>query len=83
MLAWLACHALARAPLPEQWGVPGRVSVIGGQIARLVDDIGVRTDSGGYLLIQSKVGLSLETSPAARRGPLLARGPGLSQLRSG
>jgi hypothetical protein len=57
VLAWLACYSLARRALPEEWVTSGRVSAVGGQTAREVDDVGALTERGGHLLIQSKKGL--------------------------
>jgi hypothetical protein len=55
--------------LPEEWVSSGRVTAVGGQTARDVDDVGALTDRGGHVLVQSKVGLrrgTTATSPLAK-----------------
>lgn len=63
ILAWLACHAVAGEGLPKAWLPTTRVTAVGGQTAREVDDIGAETDAGGHLLVQSKKGLKLGNEP--------------------
>jgi tetratricopeptide (TPR) repeat protein len=63
VLAWLACHALAGGLLPKEWLPGARITAIGGQTARQVDDIAAVTEAGGHLLIQSKKHLGLGSGP--------------------
>ncbi|MEV7668972.1 NACHT domain-containing protein [Streptomyces albidoflavus] len=63
LFAWLAAHALAREPLPkEDWVPKARVSAVGLQTAEQMDDVGVLTDAGGRVFIQSKNGLELRAA---------------------
>lgn len=67
--AWLACHVLADTVLPKEWLPAARVTAVGGQTPREVDDIGAVTEAGGHLLIQSKKSLGLgreQNSPLAK-----------------
>jgi hypothetical protein len=60
-LAWAAAYMLAEEPLPE-WASGRRVMAIGGQTERPVDDVGFVTEDNGWIMIQAKKGLKLESS---------------------
>jgi hypothetical protein len=49
---------LAQVPLPA-WASGRRVVAVGGQTKRPVDDVGLVTDSDGWVAIQAKKGLRL------------------------
>jgi hypothetical protein len=57
-LAWAAAHMLAEVPLPI-WASGRRVTAVGGQTNRPVDDVGLVTDNDGWVTIQAKKGLQL------------------------
>jgi WD40 repeat protein len=73
VLAWLSCHLLAHRELPKEWVALGQVSAIGGQTARLVDDVGALTGRGGHLLIQCKQGLRLGGTPTSALGKAISQ----------
>lgn len=72
-LAWATAYMLAEVPLPD-WASGERVLSVGGQTARPVDDVGLVTASGGWVTIQAKKGLRLDS----KAGSALAEA--LSQL---
>lgn len=73
LLAWLSCHLLARRELPKEWVTQGQVIAVGGQTARLVDDVGVLTSRGGHLLMQCKENLHLGHEPTSPLGKAIAQ----------
>jgi len=69
ILAWLAAHSLAQEQLPHFWVSSGRVTAVGSQTAREIDDIGAMTAASGHLLVQSKKAMALgktKSSPLAK-----------------
>lgn len=60
-LAWVAVYMLAEESLPE-WASGRRVMAIGGQTERPVDDIGFVTDDDGWIMIQAKKRLKIESA---------------------
>ncbi len=61
--AWLACHVLARRPLPKNWRLDeAHLLAIGVQTSFVIDDVGATTAANGYVLVQSKRGMGLDTT---------------------
>jgi hypothetical protein len=65
--AVFAAYLLAEKPLPGGL-VPGVAVQVGGQTGLPVDDIALRTDHDGFLLVQAKAAMTLDTGPAGALG---------------
>ena len=59
VLAWLACHLVARVRLPNPWHVDGELERVGSQTGEEMDDAGAVTSSRGYIFVQAKHHLSI------------------------
>jgi hypothetical protein len=66
-LAWAAAYMLTEEPLPR-WASGRRVAGVGGQTNRPVDDVGLVTDEGGWVTIQAKKGMRVDTRPGGGLG---------------
>ncbi|MEU4498912.1 hypothetical protein AB0F96_37090 [Streptomyces sp. NPDC023998] len=63
IFSWLAAHALAAEPLPgDEWVPDARITDIGMQTAKKMDDVEFLTGRGGHVFIQSKNSLRLVAS---------------------
>jgi hypothetical protein len=60
-LAWVCAHAAADVPLPISRTPGVRVEYAGAQTGMQIDDVGAVTSELGFVLIQSKKNLRLET----------------------
>jgi len=69
-LAWAAVYMLAEDPLPG-WASGRRVLSVGGQTNRPVDDVGLVTDTGGWVTIQAKKGMRIDRSAGGGLGEAL------------
>src|SRR5262245_1791640 len=58
-LAWAAAYMLAEEPLPS-WAMGRRVTAVGAQTERAVDDIAILTDADGWVPVQAKKGMRLD-----------------------
>jgi hypothetical protein len=63
---------LAEERLPG-WASGHRVIGVGGQTARPIDDVGALTDSGGWVMVQAKKGLSLSSRTESSLADALAQ----------
>lgn len=69
IFAWLAAYALASEPLPgDKWVPDARVTHIGLQTAKKMDDIEFLTSGGGHVFIQSKNSLQLRKAEGSDLG---------------
>ena len=66
-LAWAAAYMLTEEPLPR-WASGRRVTGVGGQTNRPVDDVGLVTDEGGWVTIQAKKGMRVDKRPGGGLG---------------
>jgi hypothetical protein len=64
-LAWVASYAAAGVPLPIDRTSDLRVEHVGAQTGMRVDDIGIITSRQGFVLLQAKQNLKLETKPGS------------------
>lgn len=62
-LAWAASYAAADVPLPIDRTSDLRIEHVGAQTGMKVDDIGIITNRLGFVLLQAKKNLKLETTP--------------------
>jgi hypothetical protein len=69
-LAWAAAYMLAEDPLPG-WASGRRVLSVGGQTNRPVDDVGLVTDTGGWVTIQAKKAMRVDGRPHGALGEAL------------
>ena len=60
-LAWVCAHAATDVPLPIDRTSGLRIEYVGAQTGMEIDDVGAITDQLGFVLIQSKKNLRLET----------------------
>ena len=65
--AVFAAYLLAEKPFPGGLA-PGVVVQVGGQTGLPVDDVALRTDHEGFLLVQAKAAMTLDTGPAGALG---------------
>jgi hypothetical protein len=71
-LAWAAAYMLAEEPLPR-WASGRRVTAVGGQTNRPVDDIALLTDNGGWVTIQAKKGIRVDRRAGGGLGEAVYR----------
>ena len=64
-LAWVAAHAAADVPLPIVRTSGIRVEHVGAQTGMGVDDVGIITDQGGFVLLGAKKNLGLDEPPGS------------------
>jgi hypothetical protein len=62
--AWLAAHMLLERELPD-WATGRLVVAVSSQTSRPVDDVGARTNAGGWICVQAKKGLARSDNPGS------------------
>jgi hypothetical protein len=72
ILAWLATYMLGGRRLPG-WAGGRTLDAVGGQTELAIDDVGAIFSDGGFLVVQAKKGLKLESAPQSALGDALVQ----------